>query len=95
MVAARRLADLTVPWGRQEIQLEEVDFETGGLPLLRVRIREGRRFTIFDIDPATASAWAAAMAEWSARQPADPGQAAAVSPPTDVAPSACATAPAT
>ncbi len=70
MVATRRLADLTVPWGRQEIQLEEVDFETGGVPLLRVRIREGKRFTIFDVDAATAAAWAQAMQAWSDTQAA-------------------------
>jgi hypothetical protein len=68
MVATRRLADLTVPWGRQEIQLEEVDFETGGVPLLRVRIREGKRFTIFDIDAGTATAWSEAMQAWAAAQ---------------------------
>lgn len=68
MVATRRLADLTVPWGRQEIQLEEIDFESGGVPLLRVRIREGRRFTIFDVDAATAAAWAQAMQAWSDTQ---------------------------
>lgn len=72
MVATRRLADLTVPWGRQEIQLEEVDFETGGVPLLRVRIREGKRFTIFDVDAATAAAWAQAMQAWSDTQAAEP-----------------------
>jgi hypothetical protein len=70
MVATRRLADLTVPWGRQEIQLEEIDFESGGVPLLRVRIREGRRFTIFDVDAATAAAWAQAMQAWSDTQAA-------------------------
>lgn len=68
MTETRRLAELTVPWGRQEIQLEEVDFGSGGLPLLRVRIREGRRFTIFDIDAGTAAAWAAAMQAWAAGQ---------------------------
>jgi hypothetical protein len=36
--------------------------------LLRVRIREGRRFTIFDIDAASAQAWGAAMQGWAARQ---------------------------
>jgi hypothetical protein len=68
MVATRRLTELTVPWGRQEIQLEEVDFESGGIPLLRVRIREGKRFTIFDIDAATACAWAGAMQAWGEGQ---------------------------
>lgn len=68
MTETRRLAELTVPWGRQEIQIEEVDFGTGGLPLLRLRIREGRRFTIFDIDADTAAQWAQVMADWSRTQ---------------------------
>lgn len=72
MTETRRLAELTVPWGRQEIQLDEVHFDAGGLPLLRVRIREARRFTIFDIDAGTAARWAEAMAAWAATQPAGP-----------------------
>ena len=40
MTETRRLAELTVPWGRQEIQIEEVDFGTGGVPLLRLRISD-------------------------------------------------------
>ncbi|HYA65099.1 MAG TPA: hypothetical protein VEE84_00310 [Burkholderiaceae bacterium] len=62
------IARFTVPWGRQEIELQEVVFDTGGAPLLRVRIREGRRFTIFDIDPATARSWGNAMQQWAASQ---------------------------
>ena len=68
----------TVPWGRQEIELQQVSFDAGGVPLLRVRIREGRRFTIFDIDAATAQSWGAAMQGWAAQQaaapPAAPGE---------------------
>ena len=62
------IAHITVPWGRQEIELQEVEFASGGVRLLRVRIREGRRFTIFDIDAASAQAWGAAMQGWAARQ---------------------------
>jgi len=72
------IARFTVPWGRQEIELQQVSFDAGGIPLLRVRIREGRRFTIFDIDAATALSWGAAMQGWAAQQavdrPADPGE---------------------
>jgi hypothetical protein len=38
------------------------------MSLLRVRIREGKRFTIFDIDPATATQWAATMQQWASAQ---------------------------
>jgi len=63
------VAVLTVPWGGQHIELQEIAFAAGGARLLRVRIREGRRFTIFDIDAVTASTWGAAMTAWGARQP--------------------------
>jgi hypothetical protein len=54
-----------VPVGNQEIELQQIQFEAGGIPVLRLRIREHRRFTIFDIDPVTAGRWADVMAEWS------------------------------
>ena len=68
MTRLTSLATLTVPLGGQQIELQEIDYETGGIPLLRVRIREGRRFTVFDIDPGTARAWSEAMRAWAARQ---------------------------
>jgi hypothetical protein len=49
--------------------LQQIEFDAGGLPLLRTRIREGSRFTVFDIDPVTAEAWARAMLDWVAAQP--------------------------
>jgi hypothetical protein len=54
-----------VPVGNQEIELQQIEFEAGGVPVLRLRIREHRRFTIFDIDPVTAGHWAEVMAAWS------------------------------
>jgi hypothetical protein len=62
------IACFTVPWGGQQIELQQIRFEAGGAPLLRVRIREGRRFTIFDIDAATAQGWGCAMRDWAALQ---------------------------
>lgn len=56
-----------VPIGNQEIELQEVNFEAGGVPFLRIRIREKTRFTIFDIDPITAEHWAAGMLAWAKR----------------------------
>ncbi|MFO1314219.1 MAG: hypothetical protein U1F58_01325 [Burkholderiales bacterium] len=55
----------TVPLGGQEIELQDVLHAEGGLHLLRVRIRERTRFTVFDVDAATARQWAAAMARWA------------------------------
>jgi hypothetical protein len=36
--------------------------------MLRTRIREGSRFTIFDIDPVTAAQWGKALCDWAASQ---------------------------
>lgn len=54
-----------VPIGNQEIELQQVDYEAGGMPFLRLRIRERTRFTIFDIDPVTAERWARGMLQWA------------------------------
>lgn len=54
-----------VPIGNQEVELQQVEFEAGGMPMLRLRIREARRFTIFDVDPATAARWGKAMQDWA------------------------------
>jgi hypothetical protein len=70
-------ARFRAPLGGQEILLEEVAHEAGGMHLLRVRIRERSRFTIFDIDPGTAQEWGEAMQRWASAQPTAPG------PPAD------------
>jgi DNA primase len=58
------IARLTVPIGGQQIEMHRVDSDAGGLSMLRVRIREGSRFTVFDIDPGTAVAWGEALQAW-------------------------------
>ncbi len=62
------LAKFKVPLGSQEIELQQIDHAEGGMSLLRLRIREGKRFTIFDIDPETAKQWALVMQDWAAGQ---------------------------
>ena len=75
------LERFTAPLGGEEIELQEIVHDGGGMPLLRVRIRERKRFTIFDIDPATARTLGAqAMERWAATQPG-----AASGPRPDVA----------
>lgn len=54
-----------VPIGNQEIELQQVAYESGGPLFLRLRIRERTRFTVFDIDPLTAARWADQMARWA------------------------------
>ena len=66
MTRLEPVAKFSVPLGGQEIELQSLAFDTGGPEFLRVRIREGRRFTVFDVDAGTARDWAAAMARWAA-----------------------------
>ncbi|MGE5096101.1 MAG: DUF6967 family protein [Betaproteobacteria bacterium] len=58
------VARLKVPLGGQLIELQHVAHE-GGMPMLRIRIREGHRFTVLDIDPRTAGELACAMQAWA------------------------------
>ena len=62
------LEKFRVPIGNQEIELQQIDHVEGGMSLLRIRIREGRRFTIFDIDPVTAGLWSDVMRRWAEAQ---------------------------
>jgi hypothetical protein len=80
MAKITQLDSFRVPIGGQEIQLQQVDHEAGGMSMLRIRVRERSRFTIFDIDPLTAQHWGAAMTHWAERPvvtgdsgPAGPG----------------------
>ncbi|MDP2762462.1 MAG: hypothetical protein Q8O64_19015 [Sideroxyarcus sp.] len=68
MTSITELDKLTVPLGGQQIELQQIDHAAGGMSLLRIRIREGKRFTIFDIDAQTAEQWAATMQAWVASQ---------------------------
>ncbi len=70
MDTIKSLDKFRVPIGNQAIELQEFVFEAGGMPLLRTRIREGSRFTIFDVDPVTAARWGKVLSDWAAAQPA-------------------------
>ena len=69
MTRLTSLAKLRVPLGGQEIELQQIDFEGGGMSLLRTRVREQSRFTVFDIDPLTAAQWGQALLDWARTQP--------------------------
>ena len=69
MTRVTPLDKLRVPLGGQEIELQQIDYEGGGMSLLRTRIREKSRFTVFDIDPQTARAWGEALLAWAQAQP--------------------------
>jgi len=62
------LVKFKVPLGNQEIDLQQIDHVEGGMSLMRIRIREAKRFTIFDIDPQTARLWAKTMTDWADTQ---------------------------
>jgi len=59
-----------IPLGGQEIELQQLDHEAGGMSLLRTRIREKSRFTVFEIDPQTAAHWGQALLRWAQTQQA-------------------------
>ena len=69
MTRTTTLAKLRVPLGGQDIELQQLDHDGGGMSLLRTRIREGSRFTVFDIDPQTANDWGQALLRWAETQP--------------------------
>ncbi len=68
MAKITELSKISVPLGGQQIELQQIDHAEGGMSMLRVRIREGKRFTIFDIDPTTAAHWAETMQHWAKTQ---------------------------
>jgi len=61
--AVTALDQFTAPYGR-EVTLQDVSYESG-LRMLRLRIREGRRFTIMEVDAATARHWSKVMGSWA------------------------------
>lgn len=60
---ATRLKEFTVPYGR-EIVLENIEYENG-MQVLRMRIREGNRFTVMDLDPDSAAQLGLALCDWA------------------------------
>ncbi|ROR32178.1 DUF6967 family protein [Inmirania thermothiophila] len=63
----RDLGRLQAPYGR-EVQVRELVYDNG-FRMLRLIIREGRRFTTVDLDPVSARAWAALLQRWTEAQP--------------------------
>jgi len=68
MAQIKELVKFKIPLGNQEVELQQIDHVEGGMSLMRIRIREAKRFTIFDIDPDTAKLWARTMNEWADSQ---------------------------
>lgn len=68
MTRVTPLEKLRVPLGGQEIELQQIDYEGGGMSLLRTRIREKSRFTVFEVDARTAADWGRALLRWADSQ---------------------------
>ncbi|HKB60111.1 MAG TPA: hypothetical protein VKC56_08725 [Gallionellaceae bacterium] len=68
MTEITELEKFTLPLGQQQVDLQQIIHAEGAMPMLRVRIREGKRFTIFDLDPVTTAALANAMLQWAGSQ---------------------------
>ncbi len=68
MTQITELEKFSVPLGGQQVELQEIIHTEGAMPMLRLRIREGKRFTIFDLDPLTAQGLAEAMLGWASGQ---------------------------
>lgn len=62
----REIALYDLPYGRKA-ELREIQFE-GGMNMLRLVLREGKRITQVDLDADVASAIAAEMQTWTKEQ---------------------------
>ena len=61
------LTTIDAPYGRKVV-LESVE-HASDMRMLRINIREGRRFTVLDIDEDTAMRWGTAMSAWAGKTP--------------------------
>lgn len=62
----KELAQFELPYSRKA-ELREVTFE-GGMKMLRLILREGRRITQIDLDADSARALSDAMRDWAEQQ---------------------------
>lgn len=62
----KELEVFVTPFRRQEIKVQHVTHESG-LNMLELKIREGRRFTILELDAELAGDLGKLMVEWSAQ----------------------------
>ncbi|MBC8157841.1 MAG: hypothetical protein H8E94_00770 [Alphaproteobacteria bacterium] len=55
--------EIEAPWGRN-VRIQEVEFD-GGAVMLRIRVREGRRFTDLEMTRDVAARIGASLVSWS------------------------------
>ncbi|MEI8170255.1 MAG: hypothetical protein WCG50_11305 [Rhodoferax sp.] len=80
MTTLTPLEKFTIPLGGQVIELQQLDYDSGGMSLLRTRIREKSRFTVFEMDPQSARLWGEALLRWAQTQPPSEAQPDAQTP---------------
>ncbi len=66
------MARFPAPWGR-EVRLIRLTYDSG-FEMLRVSIKEGKRFTTLDLDATTAAKLAGLMAGWAQAVPPQPSE---------------------
>ena len=59
------LDEFPAPFNKQ-IKVQEVTFDNE-FKLMRIQIREGKRFTTLELDPDTAHKWGKLMLRWAER----------------------------
>ncbi len=57
------MESIDTPFG-EVVELRHI-LHDSGVPLLRVTIRDGERYTRIDLDPATAHRWGRVMTQWA------------------------------
>jgi len=57
------IADFIAPYGK-EIKLQRVELENSDFELFRIRIKEGKRFTMLDLDEASVNILMNQMTAW-------------------------------
>jgi len=65
------ICELDLPFGRRAT-LKNVEHD-GGLQMLRLTLRENRRFTIIDLDHSSAKEFGANVLAWAEKQPKKDG----------------------
>ena len=56
------IAEITAPWNKQ-VTVQAIDHD-GGMGFLRLRIKEGKRFTDLELDPDTARRLTDIIQDW-------------------------------
>lgn len=59
----KEITDFPLPFNKT-VTLKDVEFE-GGFKMVRMTLREGRRFTMIDLDPASAEKLGNELSVWA------------------------------